>query len=114
MRRDPKSLLWDAREAAEVITRITAGKTFAEFDSDIVLRSAVERQFEIVGEARAQLARLDAAIAEKIPDLREIIAFRNVLIHGYAAIDRARVWRVVEDNLPQPRAALADLLDERK
>ena len=112
MKRDPKSLLWDAREAAEVIATITSGKTFAEFDGDIVLRSAVERQFEIVGEALAQLARLDAAIAAKIPDLREIIAFRNVLIHGYAAIDRARVWRVVEENLPKLRAVLAELLGE--
>jgi uncharacterized protein with HEPN domain len=107
-------LLWDARDATGVIAAITAGKTFADFDRDIVLRSAVERQFEIVGEALAQLARLDAAIAEKIPDLREIIAFRNVLIHGYAVIDRARVWRVIEENLPQLRAALAELLGEPK
>ena len=98
----------------ELIATFTAGRTFAEFDGDIVLRSAVERQFEIVGEALAQLARLDAAMAEKIPDLREIIAFRNVLIHGYAVIDRARVWRVIDENLPQLRAALADLLDEPK
>ena len=74
----------------------------------------MERQFEIIGEALAQLARLDAALAAKIPELREIIAFRNVLIHGYAAIDRARVWRVVEENLPQLRAALAELLGEPK
>jgi uncharacterized protein with HEPN domain len=114
LKRDPKSLLWDAHDAAGVIAAITAGKTFADFDRDIVLRSAVERQFEIVGEALAQLARLDAAMAEKIPDLREIIAFRNVLIHGYAVIDRARVWRVIEENLPQLRAALAELLGEPK
>jgi uncharacterized protein with HEPN domain len=74
LKRDPKSLLWDAHDAAGVIAAITAGKAFADFDRDIVLRSAVERQFEIVGEALAQLARLDAAMAEKIPDLREIIA----------------------------------------
>ena len=112
MQRDPKSLLWDAREAADVIATITAEKSFADFDRDVILRSAVERQFEIVGEALARLARLDPAIAAKIPDLREIVAFRNVLIHGYAVIDRARVWRVVEDNLPQLRAALAVLLAE--
>ena len=57
MQRDPKSLLWDAREAAEVIAAVTAGKSFADFDGDIVLRSAVERQFEIIGEALAQLDR---------------------------------------------------------
>jgi uncharacterized protein with HEPN domain len=112
LQRDPKSLLWDAREAADLIATITAGKSFADFDRDVVLRSAVERQFEIVGEALARLARLDPAIAAKIPDLREIVAFRNVLIHGYAVIDRARVWRVVEDNLPELRAALAALLAE--
>lgn len=114
MKRDPKSLLWDAREAADVITAITAGKSFADFGRDIVLRSAVERQFEIVGEALAQLARLDAAMAARVPDLREIIAFRNVLIHGYAVIDRTRVWRVIQENLPQLRAALAELLGEPK
>ena len=112
MQRDPKSLLWDAREAADLIATITAGKSFADFDRDVILRSAVERQFEIVGEALARLARLDPAIAAKIPDLREIVAFRNILIHGYAVIDRARVWRVVEDNLPELRAALAALLAE--
>ena len=68
MQRDPKSLLWDAHEAAEVIAAVTAGKSFAEFDRDIVLRSAVERQFEIIGEALAQLARIDAAMAQKVVD----------------------------------------------
>jgi uncharacterized protein with HEPN domain len=112
LQRDPKSLLWDAREAADVIATITASKSFADFDQDIILRSAVERQFEVVGEALAQLARLDVAMAAKVPDLREIVAFRNVLIHGYAVIDRARVWRVVEENLPQLRLALTALLAE--
>ena len=110
MQRDPKSLLWDAHEAAEVIAAVTAGKSSADFDRDIVVRSAVERQFEIIGEALAQLARIDAAMAQKVPDLRQIIAFRNVLIHGYATVDPARVWRVIEDNLPLLRAALAALL----
>jgi uncharacterized protein with HEPN domain len=114
LKRDPKSLLWDARDAAGVIATITAGKTFVDFDRDIVLRSAVERQFEIVGEALAQLARLDPTTAARIPDLREIIAFRSVLIHGCAAIDRARVWRVIAENLPQLREALTELLPEPK
>ena len=114
MKRDPKSLLWDARNAADVVATMTADKTFADFDGDIVLRSAVERQFEILGEALGQLARLDATTAAKIPDLREIVAFRNILIHGYALIDRARVWRVVEEDLPRLRAALSELFAERE
>ncbi len=112
MKRDPKSLLWDTRDAANAIATMTAGKSFLDFDRDIVLRSAVERQFEIAGEALRQLARLDAALAAKIPDLGEIVAFRNILIHGYAAIDRARVWRAVQTDLPGLRAVLDDLLAE--
>jgi uncharacterized protein with HEPN domain len=105
-----KALLWDAREAAEVIAAVAAGKSFGDFDRDIILRSAIERQFEIIGEALAQLARIDAATAQKVPDLRQTIAFRNVLIHGYATVDPARVWRMIEDDLPPLRAALAALL----
>jgi len=112
LRRDPKSLLWDARNAATASADMTAGKTFKNFDGDIVLRSAVERQFEIVGEALRQLDRLDATLAARIPDLRQIVAFRNILIHGYALMDRARVWRAVEDHLPL-RAALEDLLADQ-
>jgi uncharacterized protein with HEPN domain len=89
------------------------GKTFADFDRDVVLRSAVERQFEIVGEALSQLARLDKSMAERIPEHRAVIAFRTLLIHGYAVIDRARVWRIVQDDLPRLRAALNELLADR-
>ena len=110
MRRDRKSLLWDAGDAAKAIADMTAGKSFADFDNDLVLRSAVERQFEILGEALNRLDRLDDALAAQIPDLRQIVAFRNILIHGYASIDRTRVWRAVQDDLPPLRATLDDLL----
>ena len=91
---------------------MTAGKSFRDFDNDLVLRSAVERQFEILGEALNRLDRLDTALAGRIPDVRQIVAFRNILIHGYASIDRARVWRAVQDDLPPLRATLDQLLTE--
>jgi uncharacterized protein with HEPN domain len=112
LRRDPKGFLWDARSAATAIADMTRGKSFVDFDSDLVLRSAVERQFEILGEALNRLARLDAALAARIPDLRQIVAFRNILIHGYVSIDRARVWRAVQHDLPPLQATLVDLLAE--
>jgi uncharacterized protein with HEPN domain len=75
------------------------------------MRAAVERQFEIIGEALGSLRRIDAELAAVIPDIGRIIAFRNVLIHGYATIDDALVWGVVEGELPQLIHALAQLLD---
>ena len=75
------------------------------------MRAAVERQFEIIGEALGSLRRIDAELAAVIPDIGRIIAFRNVLIHGYATIDDALVWGVVEGELPQLIQALAQMLD---
>jgi uncharacterized protein with HEPN domain len=69
-----------------------------------MLRSAVERQFEVIGETLSQLAKMDPAAAARIPDLRRIVGFRNVLIHGYDRIEDAAVWRVIQDDLPPLRA----------
>jgi hypothetical protein len=77
-----------------------------------MLRSAIERQFEIIGEALAQLAKSDPATANRAPKSRQIISFRNVLIHRYAVVDRPTVWDVLQDDLPAPRAQVSAMLDE--
>ena len=77
-----------------------------------VVQSAVERKFEIVGEALGRLAKADPALAERIPRYRESIAFRNLLIHGYAGVEPARVWRIIQESLPALRNSVAELLDE--
>ena len=107
---DARKLLWDAQQAAERIARFTAGKTFVDYEADDYLRSAVERQFEIIGEALNQLGRVDPVTAAAIPELPRIVAFRNVLIHGYASVDNRLVWGVIEANLGSLRAALEMLL----
>jgi uncharacterized protein with HEPN domain len=55
---------------------------------------------------------VDATLAARVPDIREIIAFRNVLIHGYAVVEHDRVWRIAEESLPDPRIAVAARLEE--
>lgn len=112
MHADARKLLWDARAAAERITRFTTGRTFAEYEADDYFRSAVERQFEIIGEAFTQLRRVDLATADTIPELPRVVAFRNVLIHGYATVDNKLVWGVVETHLAPLRATLDRLLAE--
>jgi uncharacterized protein with HEPN domain len=88
------------RQAAALLAQFTAGKSFADYDADAMLRAAVEREFEIIGEALGQLARLDAELAAGISEHRAIVAFRNILIHGYAEVDDRLVWDVVETRLP--------------
>jgi uncharacterized protein with HEPN domain len=77
-----------------------------------MLRSAVERQFEIIGEALGQLARVDESVAARITDYRRIIAFRNILVHGYAQVDDRLVWDIAETLLPALHREVAALLKE--
>ena len=111
MRREAKKYLYDIRQAADLVAGFTAGKTLGDYERDAMLRSAVERQFEIIGEALAQLARLDEALASRISEYRRIIAFRNILIHGYAGVDYRIVWDIVESKLPTLRRKVAGLLE---
>ena len=100
MQRKTPKLLEDIRDAADYILSIAAGKTQDAFVGDRMLRQAVERNFEIIGEAMKRLANLDPATAQRIGDYLQIIAFRNVLIHGYEHIDMAMVWKVIQQGLP--------------
>lgn len=83
MRLEAKKYPFDVQQAADLVAAFTAGKRLSDYETDALLRSAVERQFEIIGEALAQLTRLDEAIASHISEHRRIVAFRNILIHGY-------------------------------
>jgi uncharacterized protein with HEPN domain len=74
--------LWDAWRAAERVSRFTAGKSSEDYRADEVLRSAVERQLVIVGEALAALRRADPALAAEIPELPRAVAFRSILVHA--------------------------------
>jgi uncharacterized protein with HEPN domain len=112
MRRDPRSFLWDVREAADAIKEFAQGRTFQDYTSDRMLRSAIERQFEIIGEALSQLAKTDPALAGRIPEFRRVVGFRNLLIHGYDRIDDAAVWRAIQISLPPLRSQAAALLAE--
>ena len=110
--REAKKYLYDMAEAADLIAQFTAGRTFEEYRVDPMLRSAVERQFEIIGEALNQLLQREPGIREKISDAPLIIAFRNRLIHGYASVSDEVVWGVVERYLPVLSGEVQVLLSE--
>jgi uncharacterized protein with HEPN domain len=108
MQPEAKALLWDASRAVELVRSFVAERSWDDYKADAMLRSAVERQFEILGEALNRLSRVDPAAAARIADLPRIVAFRNVLVHGYATIDDAIVWEVATTRL----AGLVDVLED--
>ena len=112
MQLEAKKYLYDIQQAAARIAEFTAGKQFEDYHSNTMLRAAVERQFEIIGEALSQLARLDERLVERISEHRRIIAFRNILIHGYADVDDRLVWDVIQGKLPVLRREVEALVTE--
>jgi uncharacterized protein with HEPN domain len=112
MQRDSRAYLWDIDQAAGAIEWFVAGLDLKTYEQMELVHSAVERKFEIIGESLNQLAKQDAALASRIPRIHEIIAFRNILIHGYALIERARVLRIAREALPTLRSVIAALIKE--
>jgi len=100
MQRKAPKLLEDIRQSASAIRQWTNSCTLKQYRDDAMLRAAVERNFEIIGEALNRLAHLDADTAERLGPYQQIIAFRNVLIHGYDLVDHKRVWHDIANDLP--------------
>jgi uncharacterized protein with HEPN domain len=114
MRPESAKLLEDIREAGQTALEIAAGKALADYLGDKVMRLAVERCFEIVGEAMRQLDERDHASAARITDFARIIAFRNILIHGYRLVKHELVWSVVQNQLPKLIREVEELLREAR
>jgi uncharacterized protein with HEPN domain len=97
-------------QAAALIADFTTGLDYRAYTADAMVQSAVERQFEIIGEALGQLAKLDPATAGRISEHRRIIAFRNILVHGYAGVDDMLVWDMVATRLAGLQREVDELL----
>ena len=112
MLRDPRAFLWDVRESALAIQGFIAGMDADAYAASDLVQAGVERKFEIIGEALNQLSKLDAPLATRIPELPQIVAFRNQLIHGYATVKAQTVWNVTQSSLPALLVCVNGLLQE--
>ena len=112
MQRDIADVLADILEAADFIASDTAAATFDVFVADRRMRQLVDHNFLIIGEAVNRLSRRDPRMAEQISAAEQIVAFRNVLIHGYDVIDYPTVWQAIHESLPVLRAEVEALLRE--
>ena len=107
---DPVKYLYDIDAPASRIMRFVSGKTFSEYTSDEMLKSATERQFEIIGEALKQLLDRYPEYSSTISYASRIISFRNKLIHGYSGISDEVVWGIIQTNLPTLQSEINRLL----
>jgi uncharacterized protein with HEPN domain len=96
-----KKWLFDAYQASQAIREFLKEKKFEDYSADLMLSSAVERQFEILGEALKRIRDKDEEFLEmSITGWRGAISFRNILAHGYDHLDNEVIWGIIKDDLP--------------
>ena len=103
--------LWDVADAADAILQFVEGVSFQGYCDSGIIHSAVERKFEIIGEALSQLRKLDSILAAELPEIEKAIGFRNLLAHGYAYVEHDKVWNIICNDLPKMRRAAIDLME---
>ena len=109
---DVKVYLHDILRACDAISEFVEGKMFEDYQHSLLLRSGVERQLAIVGEALNQALKLEPELKNRVTSTRQIIDFRNVLVHAYMSVSAPVVWNVIENHLPLLRREINALLIE--
>jgi uncharacterized protein with HEPN domain len=109
MELEVKKFLFDIQESIESIEKYLGDKRdFNVYMANKMMRRAVEREFEIIGEAMGRLDKLDSTI--EISAKRQIISMRNRVIHGYDKIDNEIIWGTIVRHLPTLKIEIDNLL----
>jgi len=92
--------LWDMLDAAIAVRDFVSARTYYDYQNDRMLRGAVERHIEIIGEAANHVSVDFKKVHPEIP-WRSIIGQRHVLIHEYGEINHERIWFVASERIPE-------------
>jgi hypothetical protein len=112
MERDPEAFLMDVVDAADAISDAVRDIDLDEYRRNRLIRSSVEREFIIIGEALSQLSRADAKLFAQVDDAQRIISFRNKITHEYIKVDDALVWGFIEKYLKPLRTLCWRLVEK--
>ncbi len=111
-RRSREAYLWDITDSCRAILEFVQERSLSDYEQNRMLRRAVERELSIVGEAVSQGTRRFPELEESIGPARQIVGFRNRIIHGYADVDPSIVWAIVQNEVPGLLERSEALLDE--
>jgi uncharacterized protein with HEPN domain len=85
-------------------------KRFENFNNNILLRRAVERMFEVIGEAIKNYKNLNQEF--EIAHSKEIIGLRNIIAHAYDSVDYPKLWAIVINHIPQLKKEIDSLIEK--
>jgi uncharacterized protein with HEPN domain len=105
-------LLFDINTAIEEIENYFEGKekNFFDYRNNTMLKRAVERDLEIIGESVNKILKEDTSFTDKITDAKSIVALRNQVIHAYDSISDENIWSIIIKHLPKLKVEIKNLL----
>lgn len=105
--------LADIMEATQAIAEFVQGQDESDFNQDAKTQSAVIQKLIVIGEAAA---RLPQDFKDRYPQIewRDVVAFRNILVHAYFSIKLAIIWRTVQDEVPMLRQKVAEIMEQER
>lgn len=106
--------VYDAREACSKIKEFVSGVSMDEYLQNELLQSAVERKLIIVGEALNKAYNISPDIETEIPELRDIVNFRNIVVHGYAVVKNETVWDILNSHLGDLEDKLSKIIAQNR
>ena len=89
-------------------------KDFHKYRQNIILKRAVERNLEIIGEAVNRILKRDASFEKKITSAKAIVGLRNQVIHAYDNISDESIWSILTNHLPKLKAEINVLIDQNR
>ena len=111
MQPEELKFLYDIQTSIQSIKDFTIDiESFQDFDENKLIRRAVERELEIIGEAINRLLKINDSIP--ITNARKIVDTRNRIIHGYDAVSDEIIWGIVINHLPVLETEVQNLLGE--
>ena len=107
-----KKWLFDIQSAIEEIDSYFGDKEkkFDNYKNDLILKRAIERDLEIIGEAVNRILNVNPEI--KIENAKSIIGLRNQIIHAYDNISDENIWAILINHLPKLKGDISNLLNE--
>ena len=111
MKDELKKCFYDIHQAILEIEDFVSGFDYDAYAEDAKTQRAVERDFEIIGEALNRIKRDDEELLKHISEVRKIIGFRNILAHGYDIVDDSIIWNAVTNHLPLLKGEISEFIN---
>ena len=89
-------------------------KNFLEYRENTMLKRAIERDLEIIGEAVNRILKRDPSYSNIISDAKAIVGLRNQVIHAYDSISDENIWSIITNHIPKLKKEIREIIRENK